>query len=97
MKIENFKLLDPPVGALVAKFDANFGPVIIRGMSVFTKDGRRWISEPAEKWTDREGATRWHKIALITDQFAMADLVAQVKEHLGSDVTTSGDADDIPF
>ena len=97
MKINNFKLLDPPVGALVAKFDLDFGPVLVRGMSVFAKDGRRWITEPSEKWTTRDGETRWHRHAIITDQFAMADLCCQVKELLGAPVTTTDQADDIPY
>ena len=97
MKIANFKQLDPPVGALVAKFDVDFGPVTVRGFSVFSKDGRRWINEPAERWTDRDGKDRWHKHAVVSDQFVMSNLVAKIRDYLGGVDAPAGGDDDITF
>lgn len=95
MKIANFKRIDPPAGYLIAKFDAEIGPVTIRNISVFEKDGRRWISEPVEKWTDRDGNTRYHKPAIVTDQETMGELSRMVKAHLP--VTGQEYGDDIPY
>jgi len=55
MKIVNFRIIEGS-GALVAAFDVQFQPLIVRGMTLCRKDnGETWINEPAEKFTGRDG------------------------------------------
>lgn len=95
MKITKFKHIDNPGSSLIASFDADIGPVTIRKMSVFEKDGRCWISEPSEKWTDRDGGVRFQKHVIITDQETMGELARLVKEQLHAGAI--GTSDDIPY
>lgn len=94
MKITNLKRVEN-AGSLIARFDIEFKPLIVRGMSLFLRDnGGMFISEPAEKYERRDnGQTAWHKHVVITDDELRGHIAKQVKELMDF----SGSDEEIPF
>jgi hypothetical protein len=80
MKIVNFRRIEGS-GILVAAFDIQFQPLIVRGVTLCRKDnGETWINEPSEKFTGRDGQTAWKKHVNITDEALKAEIRRQAIE-----------------
>jgi hypothetical protein len=80
MKIVNFRKIDG-TGVLVAAFDIQFQPLIVRGVTLCRKDnGETWINEPAEKFTGRDGQPAWKKHVNITDEALKLEIRRQAIE-----------------
>lgn len=99
MKIANLKLVNS-AGALIARFDAVGQHLTIKGFGIFRRaDGSSWISEPATKFTKRDGTTDYQKHVTITDPCVKEEIERQAKEalaelELGSDSPVD---EEVPF
>ena len=44
--------------------------LVIRGVCLHEKNGKRWVSLPAKPWTDKEGNQQWQPVVEFTDNDA---------------------------
>ncbi|OPY14681.1 MAG: hypothetical protein A4E69_01064 [Syntrophus sp. PtaB.Bin138] len=89
MKIVNFRKIET-AGILVAAFDVQFQPLIVRGITLCRKDnGETWISEPAEKFTGRDGNDAWKKHVNITDEALKSEIRRQAIALLDGEAPSS--------
>lgn len=96
MKITNFKPVEN-AGALIAKFDIEFKPLTVRGMSLFRREnGGTFISEPSEKYERKDGEKAYYKHVIITDDEIRGDIARLVKAELAASHGIM-DEEDIPF
>ena len=95
MKIVNFRRIEGS-RTLVASFDVQFQPLIVRGITLCSKDnGETWINEPSEKFTGRDGQAAWKKHVVITDEALKTEIRRQAKELLEQQIEQP--LDDVPF
>ena len=66
--------------------------LIIRGCTLFEKDGREWVSFPSRSYTDKDGATKWQPLVEFAET-AKAERAAFQRQALDAihDVAGSGD------
>jgi len=97
VKLTNFKTV-PNAGALIARFDIEFKPLIVRGMSIFRRDnGGVFISEPSEKYERKvDGVTQYYKHVVITDDEIKGQIAALAKQKLAEIEGVDPDSE-IPF
>jgi len=66
-EISNWKAIDK--GALRGAFSVKLASgIIIHGVLLFEKQGRRWIAFPAKKITSESGAVSWQPHVEIPDK-----------------------------
>lgn len=67
MKIENMKKVN--FGTVKAFFDVNFDKIIIKGWKLIQQENQRaFVTPPDEKYTDKEGKTKYKKLVDIPDE-----------------------------
>ncbi|MHC1697753.1 MAG: hypothetical protein AB9919_06795 [Geobacteraceae bacterium] len=95
MKIVNFRTIDGS-RTLVASFDVQFQPLIVRGITLCRKEnGETWINEPSEKFTGRDGQAAWKKHVVITDEALKTEIRRQAAAML--EEQNEQPLNDIPF
>lgn len=95
MKIVNFRTINGS-RTLVASFDVQFQPLIVRGITLCRKEnGETWISEPSEKFTGLDGNTAWKKHVVITDEALKTEIRRQATAMLEQQIEQP--LDDVPF
>jgi DNA-binding cell septation regulator SpoVG len=105
MKIENFKTFEK--NSLRGFFDAILtSGMILRGCSLFEKNGARWVGLPSKKFTDRNGVESYQAIIEFVDRDRANDFrdacVDAVDKWLAEQAPTAKQSpgeitDEIPF
>lgn len=94
MKIVNFHKIEG-AGSMVASFDVQFKPIMVRGVTLFRKEnGETWINEPARKYAGRDGQPAYKKHVLITDSELREVIRQEAIKLLDAE---SGHVNDVPF
>jgi DNA-binding cell septation regulator SpoVG len=77
MQIVNLKKME--VGPTIKGFfDIDYGKFVIHGFKLMQQSGQKmWISPPDEKYTDKDGKTKYKKIVEFTDKDYLAKIESE--------------------